>query len=195
MYPFDDSRVHRARIQDAAPLRNIVVSGSVTSFAGLFKLYRAFPPEVWTEISRHMAIEYLLNMAEAAHVMKCFVLSPDEFADCDRQSGRRRADDQRVSAGNTPGARHLQPGETLHVQELRLPNCLAQSSEVILGCAAICEDLRELNCVLETAELFLLLSTTLASVTKLECELHEARSRLSTKVSGLISGLPSPRDP
>ncbi|KAH7972440.1 hypothetical protein HPB52_012128 [Rhipicephalus sanguineus] len=35
-----------------------------------------FLPEVWTEISRHMAIEYRLNMAEATRVMKCIVLSP-----------------------------------------------------------------------------------------------------------------------
>ncbi|KAK8772761.1 hypothetical protein V5799_023999 [Amblyomma americanum] len=62
------------------------------------------------------------------------------------------------------------------VKKLEFNNCIALSSEDLLGCISSCINLEELysvNCVIEPSKLFDLLRTTLTQVRKLEWSLHE----------------------
>ncbi|KAH7971881.1 hypothetical protein HPB52_003646 [Rhipicephalus sanguineus] len=154
------------------------------------------PPEVWTEVFRHLDIESLVNMAQAAPELKCLALSPTILR---RVTFDPDADERTVGMFLRATREELdvqsQVKDVLvaaYVEEMRLANCLVLSSGVILDCIQQCDNLRQLycvNCVVEPAELFVLLSTKLIRVTKLEWSLHDEKhyeSRLNAEDIAII---------
>ncbi|KAH7971880.1 hypothetical protein HPB52_003645 [Rhipicephalus sanguineus] len=149
------------------------------------------PPEVWTEVFRHLDIESLVNMAQVAPELECLALSPTILR---RVTFDPEADERTVGMFLRATREKLDVQNLVkdvpvaaYVEELRLANCLVLSSGVILECVQRCDNLRELyciNCVVEPAELFFLLSTKLTRVTKLEWSLHDEKhyeSRLNAE--------------
>ncbi|KAH7971883.1 hypothetical protein HPB52_003648 [Rhipicephalus sanguineus] len=150
-------------------------------------------------------MESLLNMAVAAPELKRFAFAPtilrhvtfDPGTDRQTMSRFLQASRDEIVADNKVKDVPL----ALHVQELRIANCLALSSDIILGCARHCEHLRELcvvNSVVEPAELFVLLSVRLTSVTNLQWSLHDEKwyqSGLNDNATALIRGFTKPEGP
>ncbi|KAH7973094.1 hypothetical protein HPB52_021184 [Rhipicephalus sanguineus] len=154
------------------------------------------PPEVWTEVFRHLDFESLVNMAQAAPELKCLALSPTILR---RVTFDPEADERTVGMFLRATREELDVQNQVkdvpvaaYVEEVRFANCLVLSSGLILDCVQQCDNLRELycvNCVVEPAELFVLLSTRLTRVTKLEWSLHDEKhyeSRLTAEDIAII---------
>ncbi|KAL1444479.1 hypothetical protein MTO96_029791 [Rhipicephalus appendiculatus] len=164
-----------------------------------------FPPEVWTEIFGHLDMESLLNMAVAAPKLKRFAFIPTILRRVTVDPGTHRevvARFLQASREETIADKDVKHVPlALHVQELRFTNCLALSSDVILGCARHCEHLRDLclvNCIVEPTDLFVLLSLTLTCVRNLKWSLHDEKyyqSALSENNTALIRDLPNSEGP
>ncbi|KAH7971882.1 hypothetical protein HPB52_003647 [Rhipicephalus sanguineus] len=163
------------------------------------------PPEVWTVVFGHLDIEPLLNMVEAVPELKCFALTPTILQ---RVTVAQETDEPKIKEYQQVTRQELDISSqdrdvplTAYVHELRFTNCLALSSDAILGCAALCANLRELccvNCVVEPGELFVLLSTRLTRVTNLEWSIHDEasyKSRLNANVTLQITGFSESEGP
>ncbi|KAL1444482.1 hypothetical protein MTO96_029794 [Rhipicephalus appendiculatus] len=163
-------------------------SQSTPTYADLLAL---FPTEVWVQICRHLDIESLLNVVQAAPELKCLEFSP-AIAQCvtaDPQTDERtiRKFLQATRQGLDVQDHKNDVPLAVHVEELHLTNCLALYSRVILDCVKQCQNLRELycvNCLVEPAQLFVLLSRKLTRVTRLEWSLHN-KEYYKTKLDNL----------
>ncbi|KAL1416466.1 hypothetical protein MTO96_000745 [Rhipicephalus appendiculatus] len=136
------------------------------------------PAEVWTKVFRHMDIETLLNMCEAAPELKSIAFSPrvTQIVRTDPQTNFRT-----VEKFPTETRKALVLGNhvtvvsiSVDVRQLHFTNCLALPSRVIIACAQSCNNLRELycvNCLVEPDKLFNLLSGILQGLEKLEWSL------------------------
>ncbi|KAH6933443.1 hypothetical protein HPB50_014875 [Hyalomma asiaticum] len=130
-------------------------------------------PEVWAEVFRRLDIESLQRGPGSARVgVLCVYRHSREESDF--RSGNRRAHHHEVRGDDTrrtgPARPHAERADLFTCPKLRFTNCIALTSEAILGCAQHCCKLRELcciNCIVEPAELFILLSRTLKCVRKL----------------------------
>ncbi|KAL3205280.1 hypothetical protein MRX96_011178 [Rhipicephalus microplus] len=161
------------------------------------------PPEIWTEIFRHLDIESLVNMVEAAPALECFALNRTTLRSVTFEP---EADDRTVGLFLQVTREQMDIQDQANdlplsapVEELRFTNCLLLHSVVILDCVQHCDNLRELycvNCVVEPDELFFLLSVT--RVAKLEWSLHDEKyyeSKLNLDKIGLISNLSKSNGP
>ncbi|KAH6925458.1 hypothetical protein HPB50_005707 [Hyalomma asiaticum] len=137
------------------------------------------PPEVWTEVFRRLDIESLFNVAEAAPECECFAFSPTVVKrvtfdqETDERIITKFVRTTREELGQHSRTENVPISS--HARELHFTDCIALTSETILGCAQNCCNLREMycvNCVVEPAELFVLLSRTLKCVRKLEWTMY-----------------------
>ncbi|KAH7973092.1 hypothetical protein HPB52_021182 [Rhipicephalus sanguineus] len=154
------------------------------------------PPEVWTEVFRHLDIESLVNIAQAAPELKCYALSPTILRSVtfDPEANERTVAMFLRAKREELGVKNQVKGVPVaaYVEELRFASCLVLPSCVMLDCVQHCHNLRQLycvNCIVEPAELFVLLSTKMIRVTKLEWSLHDDKyygSRLNAEDIAII---------
>ncbi|KAL1444480.1 hypothetical protein MTO96_029792 [Rhipicephalus appendiculatus] len=92
-----------------------------------------FPPEVWTNIFRHLDIESLLSVAEAAPELKRFAFTPTVLQ---RVTVAQETDERTVRQYQQTTRQELDVSNqirevplTVHAHELHFTNCLALPSE------------------------------------------------------------------
>ncbi|KAH7971885.1 hypothetical protein HPB52_003650 [Rhipicephalus sanguineus] len=139
------------------------------------------PPELWVEIFRHLDVESLLNLAEAVPQWKDLAFSPTVVRSVTFDQGT----DERIVEKFLLATRENLVREeirnkwlALDVRELRLTNCIALPSEVIIDVTRRCYNLRELycvNCVVEPYELFRHLCWFVQGIKKVEWTLYDKR--------------------
>ncbi|KAH6925880.1 hypothetical protein HPB50_011499 [Hyalomma asiaticum] len=159
------------------------------------------PPEIWTNIFRHLDINCLLNIAEAMPDLKELAFRPTFL---DRVVFNAETDVRTIGKFVRARRQTLVYDRwiemvpiSLYVNELHFTNTVSLSSDAILHCIRHCSHLRELycvNCVVEPAELFHVLSLKAMYVTKLEWSVYDERcykSKLDSRSVRLINTLES----